>query len=87
MEGYKKKPRTVHREFWGILLVEISKIQGGSEGKTCAKTKDERGRTFRYIYEGLREKIGTKTCLHDPMDYTKTLKLRFRVGDLNLPER
>ena len=28
-----------------------------------------------------------KTCLHGPMDYAKTLKLRFRVGDLNLPER
>ena len=28
-----------------------------------------------------------KTCLHGPMDYAKTLKLRFRVGDLDLPER
>ena len=28
-----------------------------------------------------------KTCLHGPMDYAKNLKLRFRVGDLDLPER
>ena len=28
-----------------------------------------------------------KTYLHSPMDYAKTLKLRFRVGDLDLPER
>ena len=27
-----------------------------------------------------------KTFLHSPMDYAKTLKLRFRVGDLDLPE-
>ena len=25
--------------------------------------------------------------MHGPMDYAKTLKLRFRVGDLDLPER
>ena len=28
-----------------------------------------------------------KTCLHGPMDYSKTLKLRFRVWELDLPER
>ena len=28
-----------------------------------------------------------KTYLHGPIDYAKTLKLRFRVGDLDLPER
>ena len=31
--------------------------------------------------------IGTNTYLHGPMDYAKTLKLHFRVGDLALPER
>ena len=31
--------------------------------------------------------MGMKTYLHGPMDYAKTLKLRFRVGDLDLPER
>ena len=38
------------------------------------------------IYWGLREEIGMKTYLHGPMDYAKTLKRRFRVGDLDLPE-
>ena len=28
-----------------------------------------------------------ETHLHAPMDYAKKVKLRFRVGDLNLPER
>ena len=27
-----------------------------------------------------------KTYLHGPMDYAKTLQLRFLVGDLDLPE-
>ena len=35
------------------------------------------------IYAGLREEI----VLHGPMNYAKTLKLRFRVGDLDLPYR
>ena len=39
------------------------------------------------IYGGLREEIGMKTYLHGPMDYAKTLKLRFRVGDLDLPKK
>ena len=38
-------------------------------------------------YRGLREDIGMKTYLHGPMDYAKKLKLRFRVGDLDLPEK
>ena len=28
-----------------------------------------------------------KTYLHGPLDYAKNLKLRFRIGDLDLPER
>ena len=39
------------------------------------------------IHGRLREDIGMKTYLHGPMDYAKKLKLRFRVGDLDLPER
>ena len=39
------------------------------------------------IYGGLREDVGMKTYLHGPMDYAKKMKLRFRVGDLDLPER
>ena len=39
------------------------------------------------IYGRLREEIRMKTCFHGQLDYAKTLKLRFRVGDLDLPER
>ena len=39
------------------------------------------------IYGGLREDIGVKMYLHGPMDYAKKLKLRFRVRDLDQPER
>ena len=39
------------------------------------------------IYGGLRKEIGMKTYLRCPMDYAKTLKLRFRAGDVDLPER
>ena len=39
------------------------------------------------LYEGLREEIGQITYLNGPMDYAKALKLRFRLGDLNLPEK
>ena len=39
------------------------------------------------IHGGLREEIGRKKYMHGSMDYAKTLKLRFRVGDLDLPGR
>ena len=38
------------------------------------------------MYGGLREDIGMETYLHGPMDYAKKLKLRSRVGDLDLPK-
>ena len=39
------------------------------------------------IYGGLRDGIGMKTYLYGPIDFAKNLKLRFRIGDLDLPER
>ena len=36
---------------------------------------------------GLREEIGMNTYLHGPKGLAKKLKLRFRVGDLNLTKR
>ena len=36
---------------------------------------------------GVKRRDGNETYLHGPMDYAKTLKLRFRAGGLNLPER
>ena len=38
-------------------------------------------------YGGLREGIGMKTYLHGPTDIVKTLKVRLRVGNPDLPER
>ena len=34
----------------------------------------------------MREDIGMKTSSRGPMEYAKKLKLRLRVGDLDLPE-
>ena len=31
--------------------------------------------------------MGIKTFLHGPMDYAKTLELRFRIGNLDLLKR
>ena len=39
------------------------------------------------IKAGVRGVIGMKTYLHGSIDYAKKLKLRFRVGGLELPER
>ena len=36
------------------------------------------------MYGGLGEGIGMKMYLHGPMDFVNTLKLPFRVGDLDL---
>ena len=65
------------------------KGQKEEKGYVALKKYGERGTFARYVemYEGSREEIGMKTYLHGPMDCAKTLELRFRVGDLNLPER
>ena len=39
------------------------------------------------IYGGLREDFGMKTYLHSSKDYAKKMKLRFRFGGLNPPEK
>ena len=36
---------------------------------------------------GVKRRNRNETHLHGPMDCSKTMKLRFRVGDLDLPER
>ena len=81
MEGYGRAPRryTVHREVSAVQDIRKRKESPALRNKV----KDEE--TLK-IYGGLREAIGMKTYLHGPMDYAKTLKRRFRVGDLDLPE-
>ncbi|CAM9462340.1 unnamed protein product, partial [Sphacelaria rigidula] len=39
------------------------------------------------ICGGLRKGIGVKAYLHGPMDAARNLKLRLRLGHLDLPER
>ena len=57
------------------------------ERERLALRNKVKGEKHLEIHGGLREDIGMKTYLHDPMDYAKKLKLRFRVAGLDLPER
>ena len=92
MEGYRRKPRrdTVRGGVCGVQ--DRSKRKDRNKGKAEIrerlalrnKVKEEK---HLEIYGGLRETIGMKTCLHGPMDYAKTLKLQFRLGGPDLPER
>ena len=75
-------------------IVSIEKL-GGYKAEVKETVKERERQTLRNklrekhleIYGGLREGIAKKMYLHGPMDYAKKLKLRFHVGDLDLPER
>ena len=86
MEGYRRKPRrhTVHRKVCGVQ--DRSKRKDRNKGKASAKEQGEKGGTLR-DFRGVKRRNRNETYLHGPMDYAKTLKLRFRVGDLDLPEK
>ena len=51
------------------------------------RNKVESKKKHLEIYGGQREGIIIKAYLHGPMDFAKTLKVRCRIGDLDLPER
>ena len=68
----------------GELPPPAPKIDERKRQALRSKVKDEKQLE---IYGGLREDIGMKTYLHGPMDYAKKMTLRFRAGDLDLPER
>ena len=76
----RREPRrhNARREVCGVQ--DRSKRKDGNKGEASAKKQGEIGGTLQRF-------IGMKTCLHGPLDYAKTLKLRFRVGDLDLSER
>ena len=57
-----------------------------TRGKGALICKVDKGERLK-IYGGLNGGIGMKAYLHDALDAAKNLKLRFRVGDLDLPDR
>ena len=57
-----------------------------NKGKASAKKQGERGGTLRYLRE-VKRRIWNENVFAPPNEQRKTLKLRFRVGDLDLPER
>ena len=84
MEIFRRPRRgAVYREVWRVQ--DGNKRKDRRKGKASAKKHVER--EARSDMRGLREDIGMKTYLHGPMDCTNKLKLRFRVGDLDLQER
>ena len=62
---------------WDNVVEKKLKDLGGDQGEVLSIE----------IFGVLKEDIGMETYLHGPMDNAKKLKLRFRVGDLDLPER
>ena len=87
MGGHRRKPRrdTVHIEVCGVQ--DRRKKQDKKKNERLAIRNNVKEVEQLYIFGRLREEIGTKTCMHGPMDYAKMLKLRFRVGDLDVPGR
>ena len=71
-------------KFGGYKRAVIEKIEERERQALSNEVKEEKRLE---IYRRLREDIGMKTHLHGPMDYAKKLKLRFRVGDLDLQEK
>ena len=77
--------RTVSIEKLGGYKTEVKeRIEERERQVLRNKVKEDK---HLQIHGRLREDIGMKTYLHGPMDYAKKLKLRFRVGDLDLPKR
>ena len=72
-------------ENFGGYKTEVKEI-AEERGRLVLRNKAKEEKHLK-IYGGLREDLEIKTYLHGPMDYAKRLKLRFRGGDLDLPER
>ena len=71
----------MYRYVWWVQ--DGSKINNGSKGKVSLRIKVKEDQH----YTGIEGNIGMKAYLHGPMDHVKKLKkLRFCVGDLDLPE-
>ena len=78
------KEEVLFTEEFSGYKTEVKEIIEESERLALkVKVKEEK---HLDIYGEVRGDIGMKAYLHGPMDYAKKLKLRFRVGDLDLPE-
>ena len=88
LEGCRGEPRRggVRREVWEVQ--GRGRTRDRKKRKASAKKQGGIGKTLEDT-RGIerRNRIRVKTYLHGPMDFARTLKLRFRVGDLDLPER
>ena len=76
---------TLDTEGFGGFKTKVKEMLESREEATLRKKV--RSEDHLEIYGKLKEGIGMKTYLDGPMDYAKKLKLQFRVGDLDLPER
>ena len=87
MAGYRKKPKRcdVSRGVWKVQDREVEEMI--EIRKRLALRNKVNSEKHAEICGGLSGGIGIKTYLHDPLDFAKMLKLRFCVGDLDLPQR
>ena len=71
----RRKPRRddVRREVWEV---QHRRLALGKKAKSEKRLE---------IYGGMSTGSWMKTYLHGPLDFAKTLKLRSRVGHLDLP--
>ncbi|CAB1096278.1 unnamed protein product [Ectocarpus sp. CCAP 1310/34] len=76
---------TLDTEGFGGSKKKVKEMLESREETTLRKKV--RSEDHLEIYGKLKEGIGMKSYLEGPMDYAKKLKLQFRVGDLDLPER
>ena len=87
-KAFKGRPRrgTVYEEFDGYAITQVKeRIEERERLALRNKVKEEK---HLEKYGGVEGRYwGMKTYLHGPMDHAKKMKLRFRVGNLNLLER
>ncbi|CAB1109618.1 unnamed protein product [Ectocarpus sp. CCAP 1310/34] len=76
---------TLDTEGFGGFKKKVKEMLESREEATLRKKV--RSEDHLETYGKLKEGIGMKSYLDGPVDYAKKLKLQFRAGDLDLPER
>ena len=77
----------ISTEKCGRCKADVERRRGRKKGKTSATKHGEIGDALGDDTRGVKRRDRNENVLACPMDFAKTLKLRFRVGDLDLPER